>query len=237
MQDSRSPAADYGAGRSRRPDVSFGEIERAAAELLKSGKRPTVEGIKALCGGSPHTILRALPGVWLRLGRILEGDPTASTAPPREIVDLATQLWDRARAWAIQAAQRDQEHAEGELARLRQEVELRHHTLGQRERDLESQLLEQRQAARVLHERLAGAMNLYEQERIRNGVLERRLARSEAALKEERGRFRTVFASLRPTLRLKRTTSAPRQKSLTARPRRAQASRRRGRQAKRRREN
>ena len=192
---------EYGARRERRPDVSFGDIERAAIELLKSGKRPTVEGIKGACGGSPHTILRALPRLWSRLGQILDDDPTAGPGVPREVVDLATQLWDRAREWAIRATQQDEERAQTELTRLRHELELRQHAVSQRERDLERQLLEIQQAGRALNERLSGAMRLYEQERGRNTSLERRIARLEADLSAERTAVREIFASVQSRAR------------------------------------
>ena len=211
--------------RNRRPDVGYGDIERAAIQLLREGSRPTVEGIKAVCGGSPHTILRALPRIWARLGQMLAGDATALAGPPREVLDLSMQLWDRAREWAVHAAGQDHEHARVQLDRLRQEVELRQHAVRERERDLERQILEHQQAARQLRERLGGAMHLYERERVRSAALERRIARCEAALNAERDRARETVGPSRS--RAQARSTVPRRGKRRQKPARSRSQVRR----------
>jgi hypothetical protein len=48
----------YGQTRKKREEVTYAQIERAATDILKTGVRPTLEGVRnALGGGSPRTIL------------------------------------------------------------------------------------------------------------------------------------------------------------------------------------
>lgn len=68
------PHSGYGTTRTRRPSVTYNEVERAAAALLKAGKRPTIEGLREhLHGGAPDTVATALSRYWRELGSVSSG--------------------------------------------------------------------------------------------------------------------------------------------------------------------
>src|SRR5580692_12781172 len=119
----------YGTTRQKRSDVTYGQIERAATEILKTGVRPTVEGLRsALGGGSPRTLLDGLNRYWRDLGNQVAGSPDTLRRLPAAVADLAEGLWQRALAIAVEAAQATSSQAEGQLSRLKNQVELRSHT-------------------------------------------------------------------------------------------------------------
>ncbi|HEV2702911.1 MAG TPA: DNA-binding protein, partial [Steroidobacteraceae bacterium] len=62
-----SDPVSYGTTRQKRAVLTYAEIERAATDILKTGTRPTLEGVReALGGGSPRTILDGLNRYWRR---------------------------------------------------------------------------------------------------------------------------------------------------------------------------
>jgi hypothetical protein len=73
----------YGEGRNRGATVSYGEIERAARNIMANGGRPTVEGVyKALGRGSPNHISTAMQTFWKNQSALNGGDPLALTRLP-----------------------------------------------------------------------------------------------------------------------------------------------------------
>ncbi len=44
-------APSYGTTRTRREEVTYGQIERAATDILKTGVRPTLESVRKAVGG------------------------------------------------------------------------------------------------------------------------------------------------------------------------------------------
>src|SRR5580692_4522021 len=131
----------YGQTREKHEDLTYAQIERAATDILKTGVRPTVEGVRnALGGGSPRTILNGLNRYWRDLGNQVAGTPDTLRRLPSAVADLAEGMWQRALSLAVGAAQATSTEAEGQLSRLRNQLELGQHTLSQREIELDELL-------------------------------------------------------------------------------------------------
>src|ERR1700722_19220855 len=121
--------ASYGHSRQKREDVSYAQIERAATGILKTGVRPTVESVRnAVGGGSARTILDGLNRYWRDLGNQVAGTPDTLRRLPAAVADLAEGVWQRALSLATDAAQVTSTEAEGQVSRLKTQLELRHHT-------------------------------------------------------------------------------------------------------------
>lgn len=190
-----SPTRAYGTTRRRRPDLSYGEIERAATALLKTGERPTVEGVrKALGGGSPKSILDALQRFWRDLGQRIDGDAPALSRLPAEIADLAEGLWVRALALAADATQVDDAAAQERLVQLRRENELRSHVISLREKELDTLLRSRERTVKELETHLATAMTFVANAQADIRALETRAAATEAEVEGYRNRLTNLLA-------------------------------------------
>src|SRR6202161_784075 len=103
-----TPVPAYGSTRERGANLSHAQIERAALEILSTGRRPSVEILRKKLGrGSPATIATSLKRFWRDLGARAEGDPAALARLPSEIADLADGIWQRALTLAGQAAKHE----------------------------------------------------------------------------------------------------------------------------------
>jgi|SRR5580658_10132865 hypothetical protein len=175
----------YGQSRQKRADLTYAQIERAATDILKSGVRPTVEGVReALGGGSPRTILDALNRYWRDLGNQVAGTPDTLRRLPSAVADLAEGVWQRALSLATEAAQATSTEAEGQLSRLRNQLELGQHTLSQREIELDELLRSRERTVKELEEHLRAAISMLSKRDATISGLESRLA---AALQETEG--------------------------------------------------
>jgi hypothetical protein len=88
---------------SRTPDV-----ERAALDILATGRRPSVETVREALGrGSPATIATCLKRFWRDLGIRAQGDPAALTRIPSEIIEAVEKIWQRSLALSAQGAKHD----------------------------------------------------------------------------------------------------------------------------------
>ncbi len=79
--------------------ISQDQVSQAADKLLYTGERPTIERIRALLGtGSPNTVNRFLDIWWQSLGSRLNAQTAKIAIPgaPKEVIQLATQLWENA---------------------------------------------------------------------------------------------------------------------------------------------
>ena len=81
-----------------------------------------------------------------------------SSAPP--VADLAEGLWQRALAVAVEAAQATSTEADGQLSRLKNQLELRAHTLSQREIELDELLRSRERTLKELEEHLRAALSM-----------------------------------------------------------------------------
>jgi hypothetical protein len=66
---------------------------RAAEQLLREGKRPTVAAVREKVGGSPSTVAPHLDGWWRALGKRVAQGPEAFERIPAALVDVVESLW------------------------------------------------------------------------------------------------------------------------------------------------
>jgi hypothetical protein len=124
----------YGEGRNRGATVSYGEIERAARDIMANGGRPTVEGVhKALGRGSPNHISVEMQKFWKNQSALNGGDPLALTRLPPELADAAVAQWEQALRLAHQNATHDDNAARAHLEQLRRDTDARAHSVELRE--------------------------------------------------------------------------------------------------------
>jgi len=126
----------YGEGRHRGATVSYGEIERAARDIMAGGGRPTVEGVyKALGRGSPNHISTAMQTFWKNQSALNGGEPLALTRLPPELADAAVAQWEQALRLAQQNATYDDNAARAHREQLRRDVDARVHSVELREKE------------------------------------------------------------------------------------------------------
>jgi chromosome segregation ATPase len=183
----------YGQTRQKREDVTYAQIERAATDILKTGVRPTVEGVRsALGGGSPRTILDGLNRYWRDLGNQVAGTPDTLRRLPSAVADLAEGLWQRALSLATDAAQASSTEADGQLSRLKSQLELRQHTLSQREVELDELLRSRERTVKELEEHLRASMSMLTKRDVTIAALEARLVAAQQEAENYRRRLARV---------------------------------------------
>jgi hypothetical protein len=184
----------YGQTRQKRADVTYAQIERAATDILKTGVRPTVEGVRsALGGGSPRTILDGLNRYWRDLGHQVAGTPDTLRRLPAAVADLAEGVWQRALALATEAAQATSTEAEGQLSRLKSQLELRQHTLSHREIELDELLRSRERTVKELEEHLRVALSMLTKRDSTITSLETRLTAAQVETEGYRKRLAKVI--------------------------------------------
>ena len=184
----------YGQTRHKREDLTYAQIERAATEILKTGVRPTVAGVRnALGGGSPRTILDGLNRYWRDLGNQVAGTPDTLRRLPSAVADLAEGLWQRALSLATEAAQATNTEGEAQLSRLKSQLELRQHTLSQREVELDELLRSRERTVKELEEHLRAALSMLTKRDVTISSLESRLAAAEQETEDYRQRLANVI--------------------------------------------
>jgi hypothetical protein len=126
----------YGEGRHRGATVSYGEIERAARDLMATGGRPTVEGVhKALGRGSPNHISVEMQKFWKNQSALNGGDPLALTRLPPELADAAVAQWEQALGLAQQNATYEDSAARSHIEQLRRDTDARARSVELREKE------------------------------------------------------------------------------------------------------
>lgn len=184
----------YGQARQRRDDVTYAQIERAATDILKTGVRPTVEALRlALGGGSARTLLDGLNRYWRDLGNQVAGTPDTLRRLPAAVADLAEGLWQRALSVAVEAAQASGTEAEGQLSRLKSQLELRSHTLSQREIELDELVRSRERTVKELEEHLRAALSMLTKRDVTIAALESRLAATKQETEDYRARLGRVI--------------------------------------------
>ena len=183
MTDTPSPAY----GTTRRLGVTYAEVERTAIAILKDGRRPTIENVRAvLQHGSPDTLGTALKRFWRDLGVRAEGDPAALTRLPAEIAALTDGLWQRALALAGQAAKSEHTAAHERLAQVRQENALRAQSFTLREQAWDATLRTREQAFTDAQDQLRALMSVLASDRALLKARDARIAALEAELDRTR---------------------------------------------------
>jgi hypothetical protein len=83
----------------REPKASRLRVWQAADRILRSGRRPTVEGVRELLGGgSPNSVTSYLNDWYRELGTRLESAEAPLAGLPAAAVTLLTELWRLANA-------------------------------------------------------------------------------------------------------------------------------------------
>ena len=181
-EDSDEPVKPaYGTTRARRASVTYSEVERAATALLKGGKRPTIEGLRAqLKGGAPDTIANALSRYWRDLGTRIEGDPSAMSRLPAEVADLAEGIWQRALALAADAAGQRLGADREQVDAFRRRNELHSHSLSLREKELDALVRTRERTVQELEVHLRTVMGMLAQKEETIRALELRVRAAQA---------------------------------------------------------
>jgi plasmid replication DNA-binding protein KfrA len=190
MED--SPA--YGAARERSANVSYADVERAALDILATGRRPAVETVREALGrGSPATIATCLKRFWRDLGIRASGDPAALTRLPSEIVEAVEGIWQRALALAAQAAKKDDNAARERLEQIRIGNEVRAQSFEMREREFETAARERERALADSRDHLLATLRMLESDRATLRAREARIAALEAQVEDYRRQLATVI--------------------------------------------
>jgi hypothetical protein len=201
------------------PKASRVRVWQACDRVLRSGRRPTVEGIREILGGGSPNSVTAYINEWYReLGSRLAAAETPLAGFPPEAVSLMTELWrvaatDQAKAGGgdpaddtatrMLAAERDALEAEAKaLQTLNQELQ-RHRSTAEKSLAEARALLARREAA-------------LDEERARGASLDQALAQARLELEVVLERQR-----LAPAREPQLSRKAPSQKS---RPRKAPRS-------------
>jgi hypothetical protein len=189
------PAKAYGEGRTRQ-NVSYGDVERAAIVILKSGRRPTVATIRdALQGGSPDTIADALNRFWGTLGARIEGDPAALSRMPPDIANLADGMWQRALKLAGEAAAHDDNAARERLKQIQLENEIKKHSFELREKEMDTQARERERALADSRDHLLLLSKTLARDQALLAVRDTRIAELETQVEQYRQQLAALIAS------------------------------------------
>jgi Plasmid replication region DNA-binding N-term len=189
------PAAAYGEGRTRK-NVSYGDVERAAIVILRTGRRPTVETLReALGGGSPDTIADALKRFWQNLGARIEGDPAALSRMPPDIADLADGMWQRALKLAGEAAAHDDNAARHRLEQIQLENEIKKLSFDLREKEMDTQARERERALADARDHLLLLSKTLARDQALLSIRDTRIADLETQIEQYRGQLAALIAS------------------------------------------
>jgi hypothetical protein len=200
-----SPAVPNFPEKASEPKASRVRVWQAADRILRSGRRPTVEGVRELLGGgSPNSVTAYINDWYRELGGRLAAAETPLAGFPTDAVSLLTELWRLASkdqpgtrtsvseddaASRLIVAERDALEAEAKsLQTLNQE--LQRHRAG-----AEKSLAE----ARALLARREAALD---EERSRTAALEAALAQTRLELEVTLERQRLAPARLSTLARL-----------------------------------
>jgi hypothetical protein len=184
----------YGSTRQRSANVSYADVERAALDILATGRRPSVETVREALGrGSPATIATCLKRFWRDLGIRAQGDPAALTRLPSEIVEAVEAIWQRSLALAAQAAKKDDNAARERLEQIRIENEVRAQSFEMREKEFETAARERERALADSRDHLLSTLKVLESDRATLRGREARILALEAQVEDYRRQLARVI--------------------------------------------
>src|SRR5690348_12706145 len=100
--------------RAKEPRASRIRVWQAVEQIVQSGRRPTVEGVRErLGGGSPNSVTAYINEWYQELGSRLSTADAPALGMPREALTLLTELW------RVAATTRAGQEASGPVAELR----------------------------------------------------------------------------------------------------------------------
>jgi hypothetical protein len=223
----------YGEGRNRGATVSYGEIERAARDIMANGGRPTVEGVyKALGRGSPNHISTAMQTFWKNQSALNSGDPLALTRLPPELADAAVAQWEQALRLAHQNATYNDNAARAHLEQLRRDMHARAHSVELREKEWDMAARVRERALADTREQVNLLMRELATDRAELRARDARIADLETQVEKYRIQLATVIAravTRSRSVARKRVVARPKPKKRVSQKKRviSKASRRR----------
>jgi hypothetical protein len=171
------------------------DVERAALDILATGRRPAVETVREALGrGSPATIATCLKRFWRDLGIRASGDPAALSRLPSEIIGAVEAIWQKSLALASQTAKNDQNAARERLEQIRIENDVRAQSFEMREREFETAARERERALTDSRDHLLATLRMLESNRATLRARETRVAALEAQVEDYRRQLATVIA-------------------------------------------
>jgi hypothetical protein len=203
------------------PKASRVRVWQAADRILRSGRRPTVEGVRELLGGgSPNSITAYINDWYRELGARLALAETPLAGFPADAVSLLTELWRLAAA--DQGSVRDRPSGDDAAERLRDAeksaLEAQTTALETLNQELQRHRASAEKSLAETRALLARREAALEDERSRVAALDQALANTRLELEVARERHRlasartpvTVRRSTRPSkLRRRKASSAP----------------------------
>ena len=184
----------YGETRDRGANVSYPDVERAALDILATGRRPSVETVREVLGrGSPATIATSLKRFWRDLGIRAQGDPAALTRLPSEIIEAVEAIWQRSLALSAQAAKHDDNAARERLEQIRIENEVRAQSFEMRDKEFETAARERERALADSRDHLLSTLRMLETDRATLKTREARIAALETQLEDYRRQVTTFI--------------------------------------------
>ena len=175
-------------------NISYADVERAALDILATGRRPSVETVRVALGrGSPATIATSLKRFWRDLGIRAQGDPAALTRIPSEIIEAVEKIWQRSLALAAQASKHDDNAARERLEQIRIENEVRAQSFELREKEFETATRERERALADSRDHLLSTLRMLESDRATLRAREARIVALEAQVEDYRRQLATVI--------------------------------------------
>jgi hypothetical protein len=219
----KTPVTAYGTTRERGPTLSYAEIERAARDVMASGKRPSTRSIYVALGkrGSPNHINASLERFWRDQAAMSEGNPVALSRLPPELADAAVAQWEQALRLAQQTATYDDNAARAHLEQLRRDTDARARSVELREKEWDMAARVRERALTDAREHINVLMKALSTDRAELHARGARIADLESLLESCRLQLATVIS--RAVLRRPRETGTRKQKPATRLKRGAKA--------------
>jgi hypothetical protein len=213
--------------RTAEPKASRVRVWQACDRILRSGRRPTVEGVRELLGGgSPNAVTSYINDWYADLGTRLLATETPLAGIPPEAISLMTELW---RLATIQSRGADPRDVEAVATRMLEAERDAFAAEAKALRTLNKELQRQRSSAeqslaetRALLSRREAAL---EEERLRNAELGEALVQVRLKLEVAEERRKLAQVSRAATSRAQPARKA----STSGRPRRVRGQPPRGR--------
>jgi septal ring factor EnvC (AmiA/AmiB activator) len=175
------PKRGYGRGPGR-PGIAEIDVVRAAENLLRQGKRPTVAAVRERTGGSNATVAPLLDAWWRSFSSRIAAGPAAFERIPSPLAHVAEALWlqtlSEARARARQEASSESHKTEREKT----DLEVRSQVLSLREAELEERLRKREKDQAELEAQVRTLSVALRKEQANAASAERRLGALQAEL-------------------------------------------------------
>ena len=192
----KTPVTAYGTTRERGPTLSYAEIERAARDVMASGKRPSTRSIYEALGkrGSPNHINASLERFWRDQAARSEGNPVALSRLPPELADAAVAQWEQALRLAQQKSSLDDNAARAHLEQLRRDTDARVRSVELREKEWDMAARVHERALTEAREHINVLMAALSRDRAELHAREARIADLESQVEGYRQQLATVIS-------------------------------------------